>query len=136
MGWRRRGRPWSGRGRSLPRLQKVAPLIAESHANLGLAAAFLGLKEEALREGRRAVELKPISEDAVDGATMLCYLALIEARVGENDAAITRLEDLLKTPGAVDSTFYSVTVNDLKSRWEWDPLRHDPRFARLLEGKR
>lgn len=114
----------------------AAPLIAESHANLGLAAAFLGLKDEALGEGRRAVELKPISDDAVDGATMLCYLALIEARVGENEQAITRLEGLLKTPGAVDSTFYSITVNDLKSRWEWDPLRSDPRFARLLNGSR
>ncbi len=113
---------------------EVAPLIAESHANLGLAAAFLGLKEEALREGRRAVELKPIAEDAVDGATMLCYLALIEARVGENEQAITRLEGLLQTPGAVDSTFYSITAHDLKSRWEWDPLRSDPRFVRLLEG--
>ncbi len=115
---------------------KVAPLIAESHANLGLAAALLGLKEEALREGRRAVELKPISDDAVDGAIMLCYLALIEARVGENEQAITRLEGLLKTPGAVDSTFYSVTVNDLKSRWEWDPLRNDPRFAALVQDAR
>lgn len=112
--------------------EEAAPTIAESHANLGLVEAFLGHKEEALREGRRAVELKSTSQDAVDGAIMLCYLALIEARVGETDAAITSLGQLLKTSGAIDSAFYSITVSDLKSRWEWDPLRSDPRFQTLL----
>jgi hypothetical protein len=41
---------------------------------------------------------------------------------------------LLKTPGAVDSVDYSITVNDLKHRWEWDGLRKDPRFQKLLSG--
>ena len=45
------------------------------------------------------------------------YLALIYARVGENDLAIPLIERLLKTPGAVDSADYSITVNDLKYRW-------------------
>ena len=90
-------------------------------------------RDEAIREGRRAVELKPISKDAVDGAIMLCYLALIYARVGEIDQAIPLIEQLLKTPGAVDSVDYSITLNDLKYRWEWDPLRKDPRFQKLLE---
>jgi len=40
---------------------------------------------------------------------------------------------LFKTPGAVDSVDYSITVNDLKHRWEWDPIRNDPRFQKLLE---
>jgi hypothetical protein len=60
------------------------------------------------------------------------YLALICARVGENDLAIPLIERLLTTPGAVDSTDYSITVNDLKHRWEWDPLRNDPRFQKLI----
>ena len=47
----------------------------------------MGRKEDAIREGRRAVELKPESKDAVDGAIMNCYLALIYARVGEKDLA-------------------------------------------------
>ena len=78
------------------------------------------------------VELKPESKDAFDGAIMNCYLALIYARVGENDLAISLIERLLKTPGAVDSVDYSITVNDLKYRWEWDPIRNDPRFQRLI----
>ena len=62
------------------------------------------------------------------------YLALIYARVGENDLAIPLIERLLTTPGAVDSADYSITVNDLKYRWEWDPLRNDPRFQKLIEN--
>ena len=109
-----------------------APLNAERHANLGWFYAFAGRKDEAIREGRRAVELKPESKDAFDGAIMNCYLALIYARVGENDLAIALIERLLKTPGAVDSVDYSITINDLKFRWEWDPIRNDPRFQKLI----
>src|SRR5207249_11309658 len=57
-----------------------APLSAERHANLGWFYAFAGQKDEAIREGKRAVELKPESKDALDGAIMNCYLALIYAR--------------------------------------------------------
>ena len=110
-----------------------APLSANRHANLGWFYAFAGRKDDAIREGRRAVELKPESKDAVDGAIMNCYLALIYARVGENDLAIPLIERLLKTPGAADSTNYSITVNDLNYRWEWDPIRGDPRFQKLIE---
>ena len=109
-----------------------APLSANRHANLGWFYAFAGRKDDAIREGRRAVELLPESKDAVDGAIMNCYLALIYARVGENDLAISLIERLLKTPGAVDSTNYSITINDLKYRWEWDPIRNDPRFQKLI----
>jgi serine/threonine-protein kinase len=114
---------------------KQAPSSAIRHANLGWLYAFMGRKEDAMREGRRAVELKPESKDAVDGVIVNCYLALIYARVGEKDLAFPLLERLLKTPGAVDSVDYSVTVNDLKHRWEWDPLRNDPRFQKLLEQR-
>jgi TolB-like protein/Tfp pilus assembly protein PilF len=112
---------------------KEAPLSAIRHANLGWLYAFMGRKEDAIREGRRAVELKPESKDAVDGVIVNCYLALIYARVGEKDLAFPLLQRLLKTPGAVDSVDYSITVNDLKYRWEWDPIRSDPRFQKLLE---
>jgi serine/threonine-protein kinase len=111
---------------------KESPDSSDRHANLGLVYAFLGRKEDAIREGRRATQLKPESLDALDGALMSGYLALIYARCGEKDLAFPLLERLLKTPGAVDSGNYSVTVNDLKFRWEWDPIRNDPRFQKLL----
>jgi TolB-like protein/Tfp pilus assembly protein PilF len=109
-----------------------APDSAERHAILGWLYALMGRKNDAIAEGRRALELKPESKDAVVGPLMSGYLALIYARVGENDLAIPLIERLLKTPGAVDSTNYSITLNDLKYRWEWDPLRSDPRFQELI----
>jgi tetratricopeptide (TPR) repeat protein len=110
-----------------------APASAIRHANLGWLYAFMGRKEDAIREGRRAVELKPESKDAVDGVIVNCYLALIYARVNEKDLAFPLLERLIRTPGAVDSVDYSITINDLKHRWEWDPIRTDSRFQKLLE---
>jgi TolB-like protein/Tfp pilus assembly protein PilF len=111
---------------------KEAPESAERHASLGWLYALMGRKSDAIREGQHAVELKPESKDALDGSLMNGYLALIYTRVGENDLAIPLIERLLKTPGAVDSANYSITVNDLKYRWEWDPLRNDPRFQKLI----
>jgi TolB-like protein/Flp pilus assembly protein TadD len=108
---------------------------AERHAYLGLLYAFMERKNDAIREGRRAVELKPESTDAYDGAIMNSILALIYARCGEKDLAIPLIERLLNTPGAVDSVDYSITVNDLKFRWEWDPIRNDPRFQKLVSAK-
>ncbi len=109
-----------------------SPLAAERHANLGLLYAFLGRKEQAVTEGRRAVELMPESKDALDGPLMNCFLALIYARNEEPDRAIPLLERLLKTPGAIDSTFYSISVADLRKRWVWDEIREDARFEKLL----
>src|SRR5882762_1123076 len=86
---------------------KEAPESAERHASLGWLYALMGRKTDAIAEGQRAVELKPQSKDALDGSLMNGYLALIYARVGENDLAIPLIERLLTTPGAVDSTDYS-----------------------------
>jgi tetratricopeptide (TPR) repeat protein len=113
-------------------LVKEAPESPDRHANLGWLYAFMGRKDDAIREGRRAVELRPESKDAFDGAIMNCYLALIYARVGERELAFPLIARLLKTPGAVDSVDYSITINDLKYRWEWDPVRSDPRFQKLI----
>jgi serine/threonine-protein kinase len=115
---------------------REAPESAERHASLGWLYALMGRKNDAIAEGQRAVELKPESKDALDGSLMNGYLALIYARVGENDLAIPLIERLLTTPGAVDSADYSITVNDLKHRWEWDPLRNDPRFKQLIAEAR
>ena len=117
---------------SFEKAVEEAPSSADRHANLGWFYAFAGRKDDAIREGRRAVELKPESKDAVDGAIMNCYLALIYARLGEKDLAFPLIERLSKTPGAVDSADYSITASDLKFRWEWDPIRNDPRFQKIL----
>ncbi len=118
-----------------PKLESTvaeSPEDAVRHAQLGLLYAFMGRKEDALREGRRAVQLKPISRDAVDGAELQTILALIYARTGEPDQAIPLIERLLATPGAVNYAYDSITLSDLRTRWEWDPLRSDPRFRNLI----
>jgi TolB-like protein/Tfp pilus assembly protein PilF len=103
------------------------------HANLGLIYSFLGRKEDAIREGRRAVELEPDSKDAVTAPWMKGFLAMIYARLGDADSALPLLEHLLASPGPVDNTDVCVTANDLRKRWQWDPIRNDPRFQKLLD---
>ena len=61
-------------------------------------------------------------------------LALIYARNGDADQAIPQIEHLLTTPFAVDYCDDSITFADLRKRWEWDPLRKDPRFQKILAG--
>jgi TolB-like protein/class 3 adenylate cyclase/Flp pilus assembly protein TadD len=103
------------------------PDDAESHAPLALLYAYLGRKDEAIRESLRAVELVPESKDAQGGPVYATNLALVYARTGEIDQAITLIERLLTTPNAV-------TLTDLRLSWEWDPLRSNPRFQKILEG--
>ena len=105
------------------------------HARLGLLYAYLGRKGEALREGERAVALTPVSSDAIDGHLWLCNLALIHARVGDADEAISMLNRLLVQPGCI-SPLYEANISqwDLRLRWQWDPLRSDPRFQQIIAG--
>ena len=58
---------------------------------LGVIDAALGRKEEALREGRRAVELLPVEKDSVNGLHMIEHFAMIAAWVGEKDLACEQL---------------------------------------------
>ena len=109
-----------------------SPQDGVRHAQLGLLYAFLGRKEDALREGQRAMELKPITHDVIEGAVVEDFYTLTCARLGEADKAINRIERLLTTPFGVDYADESITLSDLRGRWEWDPLWKDPRFQKIL----
>jgi len=109
----------------------------EHHARLGLLYAYMQRKEDAIREGRRAVELEPESQDAFHGALWAAHLALVYALIGEQDQAITLIERLLSTPGPVGAmadASSNITLADLRLRWEWDSLRSIPRFQKILVG--
>jgi serine/threonine-protein kinase len=93
---------------------------------LGLIDAGLGRKEEALREGRRAVELLPVEKDSMNGANMVKYLAMIAAWVGDRDLACEQLANVIRRPS-------SLSYGQLKLLPFWDPLRGDPRFEKLVE---
>jgi serine/threonine-protein kinase len=91
---------------------------------LGVIDAALGRKEEALREGRRAVELLPVEKDAIDGKLMVKYLAVIAAWVGEKDLACEQLAILT---GPTDPSY-----GELKLMPWWDPLRGEPCFEKIV----
>jgi serine/threonine-protein kinase len=92
-----------------------------------LIDAGLSRKGEAVEEGRRAVELLPLAEDAVDGAATLSFLAMIYAWTGDINAAMEQLQFLAKTPGGPP-------VGYLKYDPAWDAVRSDPRFEPMLKS--
>jgi hypothetical protein len=65
---------------------------------LGLIDAALGRKEEALREGHRAVELLPLEKDPINGIAMVKYLAMIAAWAGDKDLACEQLAVAIRPP--------------------------------------
>jgi serine/threonine protein kinase/tetratricopeptide (TPR) repeat protein len=92
---------------------------------LGLIDAALERKEEALREGRRAVELLPVEKDPINGIAMVKYFAMIAAWVGDKDLACQQLAIALRPPSRI-------TYGELKLLPFWDPLRGDPRFEKIV----
>jgi len=95
---------------------------------LGLIDAALGQKEEALREGRRAIDLTPVEKDSINGSQMLVYFAMIAAWVGEKDTAVQYLAANAQSPGGSMVATYGA----LKLLPFWDPLRADPRFEKIV----
>jgi serine/threonine-protein kinase len=103
------------------------PQNPQSRALLGVALGYLGKKADAIREGERAVELKPFSEDASFGGYVQHQLVRIYLLVGEKERALDRLEPLLNRP------FY-LSPGLLKIDPAFAPLRGHPRFQRLVAG--
>src|SRR5215467_7390545 len=93
---------------------------------LGLIDAALGRREEALREGRRAVELLSVERDQVGGNVMIKYLAMIAAWLGDKDLACEQLAVAIRRPS-------DLSYGQLKLMPTWDALRGDPRFERIVE---
>ncbi len=107
--------------------------IIQAQPNYGAALCVLGLidaglsrKQEALREGRRAVELLSVQKDAIGGIAMIKYLAMIAAWVGDKDLAFEQLATVTRSPS-------DLSYGQLKLLPFWDPLRGDQRFERLVE---
>jgi TolB-like protein/Flp pilus assembly protein TadD len=107
-------------------LLREAPEDPARHAQHGLILAALGRKQEAIAEGKRAVELRPESQDAFDGPQITASLAQIYALTGEGDEAFHLIDHLLETPNGL-------TIPLLKLDPVWDPLRKDPRFQALID---
>ena len=104
------------------------PEYAMAVAALGLIDAALGRKEDALAEGRRAIELLPVEQNSIDGAQMIECLALIAALLGEKDLACEQLARAAQLHGR------NISYGELKLLPFWDPLRGDPRFEKIVES--
>ena len=104
---------------------QAQPNYAPPLCVLGLIDAGLGRKEQALREGRRAVQLLPVEKDAINGPLMIEYLAMIAAWVGEKDLACEQLAIAIRPPS-------TVSYGQLQLLPFWDPLRKDPRFEKIV----
>jgi TolB-like protein/serine/threonine protein kinase/Tfp pilus assembly protein PilF len=96
---------------------------------IAMLDAGLGRKEQAIREAQRAVELVPISKDAVNGPLNVAALALVYAWTGERDRALEQLEKIATIPSTADSV---LTYGDLLLNPCWDDLRGDPRFDKIV----
>ena len=92
---------------------------------LGLIDAGLGRKEDALREGRRAIELMPVERDSTNGVHMIEHFAVIAAWVGEKDLACEQLAIATRLPGYL-------SYGNLKLLPWWDPIRGDPSFEKIV----
>jgi tetratricopeptide (TPR) repeat protein len=95
---------------------------------LGVIDAALGQKEDALREGRHAVELLPVEKDPVNGMVMIKYLAMIAAWVGEKDLACEQLATAVRCP----TSGMDLSYGELKLMPFWDPLRGEPCFEKIV----
>jgi TolB-like protein/class 3 adenylate cyclase/Tfp pilus assembly protein PilF len=111
--------------KELEKTVRDQPNYAEAISALGVIDAALGNKEEAIREGQRAVDLMPVGKNAVDGPLLIKYLALIYAWTGEKDRAFKRLDQAAKLPGYL-------SYGQLRLHPIWDPLRGDPRFEEIV----
>jgi TolB-like protein/class 3 adenylate cyclase/Flp pilus assembly protein TadD len=107
------------------RIVKAQPDYGPAVAVLGRIEAGLGRKEDALREGRRGVELLPVAKDSINGPLMIANLAVIAAWTGEKDLALEQLRIATQLPGGPP---YGM----LKLGAAWDPLRGDPRFEQIV----
>ena len=117
-------------------LAKNANSWIESHARAYIAEvdAALGRKEDAIREGRKAVELWPLKRDAVLAPDVAAYLAIVYMWSGERDAALQQLAEVVKLPASSSPLppCPGLSAGELKLDPLWDELRNDPRFDKII----
>ena len=100
------------------------------YSGLGIAYAGLNEKEIAIEEGMKAVKMMPVTKDALIGAGPLEGLALIYTLLGEQDAAVDILQQLLKMPCGYNLTN---TIPLYKNYPYWKPLQNNPRFQKMIQ---
>src|SRR5262249_33421789 len=96
------------------------------HAAMGLALAYLGRHEDAIREGQHAVEVASTNLSFRVGARY--ELARIYAIAGQPEKALDTLETSFREKGYLSPAWIAIDPN-FASR------RGNPRFQKLVAGK-
>ncbi len=109
----------------LEREVTIHPEDARMHTALGIACAGLGRKDEAIREGKKGVELQPVQTEAMVAPNRIQDLAQIYTMTGEYDSAIDVLERLLAMPSYLSQGWLRVDPI-------FAPMRNNPRYQKLL----
>ena len=123
-----RTRAWADTGRlGFEEQLRATPEDAQLHVSYGLALAYAGRNAEAIKEGEKGLALQPIAKDAYSGVYNQHVLVRIYMVAGEQEKALDRLEPLLKLP-------YYLSPGWLKIDPNFDPLRKNPRFQKLVNG--
>ena len=104
------------------------PQDAFIRANLGVALAIAGHRTEAVREGERALELEPIATNGITGPIAQFSLVHTYMTLGDHEAALDRLEPLLRVPFYVSPAWLRIDPT-------FAPLRNQPRFRALVTGE-
>ena len=107
------------------KIVRAQPESVASLTVLALVDAELGDKEKAIQEGRTACDMLPLAKDAVVGVMLITNLARIYALAGEKDLALERLDVVSKLPNGP-------SYGELRLDLEWDALRGDPRFEKIV----
>ena len=120
------------RAEEVKRELQAQPANAGLWSMLGQIEALLGYKEDALRCARQATTLMPESRDAIDGPTYSHDLSVVQAWIGEKEAAIAGFARLLQMPGTQLANNVPMTVHMMRRDPRYSPLWGDPRFEVLL----
>jgi len=117
---------FTGARTELEKILRTQPDYAAALCALGVVDAVLGNKEDAIREGERAIQLIPATKNAIEGAMLIQYVAVIHAWAGDKNRAIERLTEATQLPGS------HVSYGNLRLNPLWDPLRGDSRFEAIV----
>ena len=111
------------------KLVQGSPDLGGARHVLAMVYCGVGRKADAIREQEESLKGNEKRGDAIEIGAAAGDLALVYALTGEKDKAIALIEKLITTPAAD-----TITITALRLGWEWDSLRKDPRFQKLVTG--
>ena len=105
---------------------KNNPDIPKPHYRIGLIYAGLGRKDEAIKEGKKAIELAPYEKDAWNNFAYLDYLLQIYIILDEKEKALKQLEQMLTIQ-------YDFSLPHVLIDPDYTPMLDYPGFDKIVD---